>query len=125
MWIAVLCALTGAVLSAVGAALQHAGVRDVGDLTVRRFTRLVGNRRWLLGFSVLVVAAVPQVLALAPAPVTVVNPIVAASIGMALLDEALDAGPGTVAALVASAAVALTGTARFHHRRSTGRTALD
>ncbi|QQQ79265.1 hypothetical protein IOD16_13060 [Saccharothrix sp. 6-C] len=45
MGIAVLCAPAGAVLSAVGAALQHAGVRDVGDLTVRRFTRLARSRR--------------------------------------------------------------------------------
>ncbi|WP_367128775.1 DMT family transporter [Saccharothrix sp. HUAS TT1] len=118
MWIAVLCALTGAVLSAVGAALQHSGVRDVGDLTVRRFTRLVGNRRWLLGFSVLVVAATLQVLALAMAPVTVVAPLavlslpIIAAIGVtrvtpvfAVAVGAATAGVATFVALAARSAV--------------------
>ncbi|MFJ6671307.1 DMT family transporter [Actinosynnema sp. NPDC091369] len=114
MGIAILCALTGAVLSAVGAALQFRGVRDVGDLTVRRFTRLAGNRRWLLGFAVLFVAAVLQVLALALAPVTVVAPLavlslpVVAAIGVRRVTRgfavAVMAATGGVATFVAVAA---------------------
>ncbi|MCE6996485.1 hypothetical protein LZG04_17000 [Saccharothrix sp. S26] len=114
MGIAILCALTGAVLSAVGAALQHSGVRDVGDLTVRGFTRLARNRRWLLGFSVPAVAAVLQVLALALAPVTVVAPLavlslpIIAAIGVRRVTPdsavAVLAATGGVAAFVAVAA---------------------
>jgi hypothetical protein len=112
--LAILCALTGAVLSAVGAALQYVGVRDVGDLTVRRFTRLARNRKWLLGFSVLFVAAVLQVLALALAPVTVVAPLavlslpVVAAIGVRRVTRgfavAVMAATGGVATFVAIAA---------------------
>ncbi len=114
MGLAILCALTGAVLSAVGAALQHAGVRDVGDLTVRGFTRLARNRRWLLGFSVLAVAAVLQILALAMAPVTVVAPLavlslpIIAAIGVRRVTRgfavAVMAATGGVATFVAIAA---------------------
>ncbi|GAB2962799.1 DMT family protein [Saccharothrix stipae] len=118
MGIAILCALLGAVLSAVGAALQHAGVRDVGELTVRRFTRLAGNRRWLLGFSVLVVAAVLQILALALAPVTVVAPLAVLSLpiiaaigvrhvtrGFAVAVMAATGGVATFVAIAARSAV--------------------
>jgi hypothetical protein len=117
--IAVLCALTGAVFSAVGAALQHAGVRDVGDLTVRRFARLLGSRRWLLGFSLLFVAAVLQILALALAPVTVVAPLAVLSLpiiaaigaarvtpGFAVAVAAATAGVATFVAIAARSAVA-------------------
>lgn len=114
MGIAILCALTGAVLSAVGAALQFRGVRDVGDLTVRRFTRLAGNGRWLVGFAVLFVAAVLQILALALAPVTVVAPLavlslpIIAAIGVRRVTRgfavAVMAATGGVATFVAVAA---------------------
>ncbi|TQM78708.1 hypothetical protein FHX81_0984 [Saccharothrix saharensis] len=119
MGIAILCALTGAVLSAVGAALQFRGVRDVGDLTVRRFTRLAGSRRWLLGFAVLFVAAALQILALALAPVTVVAPLAVLSLpiiaaigvrrvtrGFAVAVMAATGGVATFVALAARSAVA-------------------
>ncbi|MGW4111062.1 hypothetical protein ACWEFJ_09305 [Actinosynnema sp. NPDC004786] len=102
MAIAILCAVTGAVLSALGAALQHAGVRDVGDLTVRRFTRLASNRRWLLGFSVLFVAAVLQVLALALAPVTVVAPLAVLSLPVVAALGVRRVTPGFGVAVVAA-----------------------
>ncbi|ONI87732.1 hypothetical protein ALI22I_21315 [Saccharothrix sp. ALI-22-I] len=105
--IAILCALTGAVFSAVGAALQYVGVRDVGDLTVRRFTRLVRNRRWLLGFSVLFVAAVLQILALTLAPVTVVAPLAVMSLPIIAAIDVPRFTPGfTVAVVAATAGVA-------------------
>ncbi|MEV8435799.1 DMT family transporter [Actinosynnema sp. NPDC051121] len=119
MGLAILCALAGAVLSAVGAALQYVGVRDVGDLTVRRFTRLARNRRWLLGFSVLFVAAVLQVLALALAPVTVVAPLAVLSLpiiaaigvrrvtrGFAVAVMAATGGVATFVAIASRSAVA-------------------
>ncbi|WP_158850267.1 hypothetical protein [Saccharothrix deserti] len=119
MAIAILCALTGAVFSAVGAALQHGGVQDVGELTVRRLTRLVRNRRWLLGFSVLSIAAVLQIVALALAPVTVVAPLAVLSLpiiavidvprvtpGFAVAVAAATAGVATFVAVAAGSAVA-------------------
>lgn len=118
MGIAILCALTGAVLSAVGAALQYVGVREVGEPTVRRVVRLVRNRRWRLGFSVLFVAAVLQILALALAPVTVVAPLAVLSLpiiaaidvrrftpGFAVAVLAATGGVATFVAIAASSAV--------------------
>ncbi|NUT52577.1 MAG: DMT family transporter [Saccharothrix sp.] len=118
MGIAILCALLGAVFSAMGASLQYSGVRDVGDLTVRRFTRLVGNRRWRLGFSVLFVAALLQILALALAPVTVVAPLAVLSLpiiaairvrrvtaGFAVAVTAATAGVATFVAIASRSAV--------------------
>ncbi|PSL45996.1 hypothetical protein B0I31_12627 [Saccharothrix carnea] len=118
MGIAILCGLTAAVLSAVGAALQYVGVQDVGDLTVRRFTRLARNRKWLLGFSVLFVAAVLQILALALAPVTVVAPLAVLSLpiiaaigvrqvtrGFMVAVMAATCGVGTFVAIAARSAV--------------------
>lgn len=78
--IAILCAVLGAVFSAAGAAMQHAGVRQVGDLTLKRAHRLAGNRRWLTGFSILFFAAILQVLAWTFAPVTVVAPLAVLSL---------------------------------------------
>jgi hypothetical protein len=71
--LAIVLAVFGATLSAVGVQLQAAGVRSEQKL---RPTRLVRNRKWLLGLAVLSVCAGLQIAALAMAPVTVVAPIV-------------------------------------------------
>jgi len=76
---AIVLAVLGATLSAVGVQLQAAGVRDEARddrLTVRGIRRLGRNPKWLLGLAVLAVCAGLQILALALAPVTVVAPIV-------------------------------------------------
>lgn len=77
--LAIVFAVLGACCSAVGAHLQHQGVRtatkDTG-LRLRGAAALVHNRSWLLGFAVLFACAVLQILALALAPVTIVAPIV-------------------------------------------------
>lgn len=77
--LAITFAVLGACCSAVGAHLQHKGVRtatkDTG-LRLRGAAALVHNRSWLLGFAVLFACAVLQILALALAPVTIVAPIV-------------------------------------------------
>lgn len=77
--LAIAFAVLGACCSAVGAHLQHKGVRtatkDTG-LRLRGVSVLVHNRTWLLGFVVLFACAVLQILALALAPVTIVAPIV-------------------------------------------------
>src|SRR6476469_143605 len=73
--LAIVFAVLGACCSAVGAHLQHKGVRtatkDTG-LRLRGAAALVHNRTWLLGFAVLFACAVLQILALALAPVTIV-----------------------------------------------------
>ncbi|QFZ21032.1 DMT family protein [Saccharothrix syringae] len=102
--VAVLCALLGAAFSAVGAALQHSGVQDVGDLSLRRITTLVRHRRWRLGFSVLVVAAAMQVLALALAPVTVVAPLAVLALPITALIDVPRFTPGFAVAVLAATA---------------------
>jgi hypothetical protein len=77
--LAITFAVLGALASAVGAQLQHQGVRSETqdrDLGLRGIARLVHNRRWLLGVAVLSACAILQILALALAPVTIVAPIV-------------------------------------------------
>lgn len=77
--LAITFAVLGACCSAIGAQLQHQGVRSATEdtgLRLRAAARLVQNRKWLLGFAVLSACAVLQILALALAPVTIVAPIV-------------------------------------------------
>jgi len=77
--LAIAFAVLGALCSAVGAQLQHQGVRSEtkdSQLGLRTIGRLAHNRRWLLGVAVLTACAVLQILALALAPVTIVAPIV-------------------------------------------------
>jgi drug/metabolite transporter (DMT)-like permease len=77
--LAIAFAVLGACCSAVGAHLQHKGVRTATKdtrLRLRGAAALVHNRSWLLGFVVLFACAVLQILALALAPVTIVAPIV-------------------------------------------------
>ncbi|HEY7592690.1 MAG TPA: DMT family transporter [Actinophytocola sp.] len=77
--LAIAFAVLGALCSAIGAQLQHQGVRIESQDTrfgLRSIGRLVHNRRWLLGVAVLTACAVLQILALALAPVTIVAPIV-------------------------------------------------
>jgi hypothetical protein len=77
--LAITFAVLGACCSAIGAQLQHQGVRGAtgyAGLRLRIAGRLVRNRKWLLGFAMLFACAVLQILALALAPVTIVAPIV-------------------------------------------------
>jgi drug/metabolite transporter (DMT)-like permease len=74
--LAILLAVLGAGLSAVGVQLQAEGVRHESTDESVRPARLARNRRWLLGLVVLFVCACLQIAALAMAPVTVVAPIV-------------------------------------------------
>lgn len=106
--LAILCAVLGAVCSAIGAALQHAGVNEVGNLNLRRAPRLVGNRRWILGFCVLFVAATLQVLAFTFAPVTVVAPLAVLSLPIiAMIDFGRFTAQLTGAVIAATAGVAV------------------
>lgn len=87
---AILLATLAAACSAVGAKLQHDGVRAEtadGGLRLGKLGRLARNRHWRGGFYVLFGCAVLQILALTFAPVSVVAPIVVLALPMvALLD---------------------------------------
>ncbi|PRX44238.1 hypothetical protein B0I33_112116 [Prauserella shujinwangii] len=111
MLVAIVCAVLGAACSAVGAQLQHRGVRaetTESGLTLRKLGRLVRNPQWLRGFLVLFACAVLQILALTFAPVTVVAPIVVLALPMVALLNAreLDVA-GWIAVAATSAAIAL------------------
>jgi hypothetical protein len=109
--LAIVFAVVGASLSAVGVQLQAAGVRSVahGDtLHLRGLGSLTSNRRWLAGLAVLSVCAVLQILALALAPVTVIAPIVVLALPMvAVLNARATAKP--LDGLASAAIVASTG----------------
>jgi hypothetical protein len=109
--LAIVLAVAGAALSAVGVQLQSAGVRaEAGDdgLRLRGLARLTHNPRWLAGLAVLFVCAVLQILALAMAPVTVVAPIVVLALPMsAVLNARVTGGRLDAAALVAVIASAV------------------
>ncbi|WP_091675441.1 DMT family transporter [Amycolatopsis marina] len=96
MSFAVACAVLAALCSAVGAQLQHSGVRaetqDRG-LRLRTLAKLVRNRDWIRGFAVLFACAVLQILALTFAPVSLVAPIVVLALPMVAL---LNAHSGAV-----------------------------
>jgi hypothetical protein len=113
--LAIAFAVLGALCSAVGAQLQHQGVRTESQDTrfgLRSIGRLVHNRRWLLGVAVLTACAVLQILALALAPVTIVAPIVVLALpAVAVLNarasgERLDT-TATVAVIASTLGVAL------------------
>jgi drug/metabolite transporter (DMT)-like permease len=96
--VGVLTALVGVVLLALGAQLQHGGLARVrggdaeggrGALTLGQLFRLPGNRRWLGGLALTVLAMALNLLSLRLAPLIVVQPLgVVALITTALLNAA-------------------------------------
>jgi drug/metabolite transporter (DMT)-like permease len=84
-----LLAVLAAVLFAVGAVLQHEAAelsRTARGLSLRR---LIKRRRWMLGQSATVLGTLTQVVALAVAPVAVVQPILAVTLVMSLAFRAV------------------------------------
>jgi drug/metabolite transporter (DMT)-like permease len=79
-----LLAVLSAVLFAVGAVLQHEAAElsmSSGSLSLRR---LIRRRRWMLGQTSTFLGTASQVVALAVAPVAVVQPILAVSLVVGL-----------------------------------------
>lgn len=77
--LAIACAVTAAGFAAVGAQLQHSGVRNVssdGKLRLRSLAALARDRCWRLGVLAHVGTVGLQALAISMAPVVVVAPIV-------------------------------------------------
>ncbi|MEU0885920.1 hypothetical protein ABZ345_45715 [Lentzea sp. NPDC005914] len=104
--VAILCAVVAAACGALGAMLQHAGVREVTDLKLTSAHRLVSSRRWVYGFLILVACAILQVIALALAPVSVVAPLNALAIPIIAVARARKlTGLLAVGVLVATAGI--------------------
>ena len=76
--VAIALAVLAAVALAYGALFQHEAVAGQDDshdgLSWAHFTELLRNRRWLLGLSILGVGTAGNFVALALAPVMVVQP---------------------------------------------------
>jgi len=99
--LAVVLATLGAVGSAVGSRLQHTGVRAEG---LRSLRRLGANPSWRLGFVILFLCAVMQILALTFAPVIVVAPLVVLALpAVAILGKRLDQSAALAVGAVALA----------------------
>jgi drug/metabolite transporter (DMT)-like permease len=114
--LAIAFAVLGACCSAVGAHLQHKGVRTATkdtELRLRGAAVLVQNRSWLLGFAVLFACAVLQILALALAPVTIVAPIVVLALPAIAVLNARSSGERLDATAVVAVAASTLGVALF------------
>ena len=87
--VAIALAVLAAVALAYGALFQHEAVAGQDDshdgLSWAHFTELLRNRRWLLGLSILGVGTAGNFVALALAPVMVVQPIGAFSLIVSVL----------------------------------------
>jgi hypothetical protein len=113
--LAITFAVLGALCSAIGAQLQHQGVRSETqdkNLGLRGIGRLVHNRKWLLGVAVLTACAILQILALALAPVTIVAPIVVLALPAVAMLNARASGthldaPATIAIIASTLGVAV------------------
>jgi len=126
--LAITFAVLGACCSAVGAHLQHQGVRSAtGDegLRLRGAAALVRNRSWLLGFAVLFACAVLQILALALAPVTIVAPIVVLALPAVAVLAARSSGERLDATAIVAIAASTLGVALFVSLASGTATAVD
>ncbi|WP_309131803.1 DMT family transporter [Brevibacterium sp.] len=87
--VAIVCAVLAAVALAYGALFQHHAVADQDEshngLSWSHFKELVGRRSWLLGLAILGLGTAGNFVALALAPVMVVQPIGAFSLIVSIL----------------------------------------
>lgn len=126
--LAIVFAVLGACCSAVGAHLQHRGVRtatkDTG-MKLRGAAALVHNRSWLMGFAVLFACAVLQILALALAPVTIVAPIVVLALPAIAVLNARSSGESLDLTAIIAITASTLGVALFVALASGTATAVD
>jgi drug/metabolite transporter (DMT)-like permease len=114
--LAIAFAVLGACCSALGAHLQHKGVRSATEdtaLRLRAVSSLLHNRSWLLGLVVLFTCAVLQILALALAPVTIVAPIVVLALPVVAVLNARSSGERLDTAAVVAIGASTLGVALF------------
>lgn len=92
---AILCALASAAFLAFGTQRQSSAVQaDSGGLDVnsRGMMRLLVNPRWLFGLLLMVIGMALNVMALAMAPLTVVQPLGAVALAMTTVINSRDQG---------------------------------
>jgi hypothetical protein len=82
-------AVLAAVLFALGCVLQHAAARRSNSAEGLRLRQLISHRSWLVGQTATVLGTVAQVVALALAPVSVVQPVLAGGLVAALAIRAV------------------------------------
>jgi hypothetical protein len=82
-------AVVAAVLFALGCVLQHAAARRSSSAGGLRFRHLISHRSWLVGQSATILGTLAQVIALALAPVSVVQPVLAGGLVAALAIRAV------------------------------------
>lgn len=116
VWIAVLCALTSSAFLALGTQRQSSAVQaDSGGLGVssRGMARLLVNPRWLLGMGLMIIGMCLNVVALALAPLTVVQPLGAVALVMTTVINSRDQGITINRATWISILVCVTGSVSF------------
>lgn len=116
VWLAIGCALLGAVFLAFGAQRQGSAVRASSGglaLTSHGLLRLARNPRWLLGLVLLGVGMALNVIALATASLTVVQPIGAIALVITTVVNSRELGLRLNRITVVSITACVTGSASF------------
>lgn len=116
--VAVALAVVDALCFALGAVLQHRGVRNITASDphtplVRRLPLLLRNRTWLLGAAFILLGSGLHVVALALAPITVVQPIGILGVPVAVLITARSQGLRPSAAMITGIALSVGGIVAF------------
>ena len=110
-------ALLSAVSLAYGALLQHRGVSGLatepGPLRLRTIARLLVSPYWVAGLLTLGAGVVANVIALALAPVMVVQPVGAFSLVISILLGVLHRGLSVDRSIIATVAVCVVGVTGF------------
>lgn len=115
-WIAILFALLGAFFLAIGAQRQGSAVQaNTGGLALSTtgLVRLLRNPRWVLGLAFLCVGMALNVMALAAATLTVVQPIGAIALVITTILNSRDQGIRLNRATVVAITACVTGSALF------------
>ncbi|MBT1002628.1 hypothetical protein KIH31_08430 [Paenarthrobacter sp. DKR-5] len=115
-WLAVACAVAASFFLAVGAQRQGSAVRaNTGGLTLSShgFLRLLANGRWVFGLVLLITGMGLNVIALATAPLTVVQPIGAIALVITTVVNSRDQGIRLNRMTVVAIALCVTGSALF------------
>lgn len=116
VWLAVAFAVAGAFFLAIGAQRQGSAVRaNTGGLVLSSngFVRLLGNPRWIFGLFLLIVGMAMNVIALATAPLTVVQPIGAIALVITTIVNSRDQGIRLNRMTVVAISCCVTGSALF------------
>lgn len=114
--VAVPCAILAACAYGAATAIEHRAARataDAGERGLRRALRLTGDRRWLAGLALDVVAVALHVTALGTGPVVLVQPCLVLALPVSLVVAWRLGGPPPTAAQLRSCAWIVAGLGAF------------